>query len=228
MSASETNRAMLVVWHDVVPGVEAEFEAWYQGEHLAERLALPGFLTARRYRGIGDGPGYLACYETETLAALDSPAYRARLADPTEQTRWIMPHFRNMTRSACTVVAEAGGRIGGVAGILTLAVQDEALAAREAMRAFAELLADPRLVRTRLCRGDAGTTRVPNPEARVRPQPDTMAEWLILVEGTTPEVVGGALTTLGGDSRLRDAAKPSGRPALFQLLCALAKDTIWA
>ena len=31
------------------PGREAEFEAWFQQEHLAERLAVPGFLLGRRH-----------------------------------------------------------------------------------------------------------------------------------------------------------------------------------
>jgi len=36
---------------------EAEFEAWFQGEHLQERLAVPGFLFGRRYAAIAGSAG---------------------------------------------------------------------------------------------------------------------------------------------------------------------------
>ena len=35
---------ILAIFNDCRPGREAEFEEWFQGEHLLERLAVPGFL----------------------------------------------------------------------------------------------------------------------------------------------------------------------------------------
>ena len=35
---------ILAIFNNVAPGREAEFEAWFQHEHLAERIAVPGFL----------------------------------------------------------------------------------------------------------------------------------------------------------------------------------------
>ena len=40
---------ILAIFNDCRPGREAEFEAWFQGEHLIERLAVPGFLFGRRF-----------------------------------------------------------------------------------------------------------------------------------------------------------------------------------
>jgi hypothetical protein len=89
----------LVVANDVASGAEAAFERWYQGEHLAERLGVPGFRNARRYVAVDGAPRYAALYETDDPGVLDSDAYRARLDAPTEMTRSIMPSFRNMNRT---------------------------------------------------------------------------------------------------------------------------------
>jgi hypothetical protein len=43
---------ILAIFNDVRAGREAEFEAWFQGEHLQERLAVPGFLFGRRHEAI--------------------------------------------------------------------------------------------------------------------------------------------------------------------------------
>ena len=43
---AEPEPGILAIWNDCRAGREAEFEAWFQGEHLLERLAVPGFLFA--------------------------------------------------------------------------------------------------------------------------------------------------------------------------------------
>jgi hypothetical protein len=89
----------LVVVNDVASGAESAFERWYQGEHLAERLGVPGFHNARRYVAVEGAPRYAALYETDDAGVLSSEPYRARLNAPTEMTRAIMPSFRNMNRT---------------------------------------------------------------------------------------------------------------------------------
>jgi hypothetical protein len=46
---------------------EDEYNRWYDGTHVPELLAVPGFVSARRYRRVGgDGVAeYLAVYEIE-------------------------------------------------------------------------------------------------------------------------------------------------------------------
>jgi hypothetical protein len=49
---------ILAIFNNVAPGREAEFEEWFQHQHLAERLAVPGFLLGRRHEAIpGDAAG---------------------------------------------------------------------------------------------------------------------------------------------------------------------------
>ena len=46
---------------------------------LVERVAIDGFLEARRYIAHHGSPKYLCLYSTRTIDVLDSPAYRTRL-----------------------------------------------------------------------------------------------------------------------------------------------------
>ena len=63
---------------------EAEWNDWYEKQHIAARLEIPGFLCIRRFR-LNDGqspnpgslvaPTYLALYEVENLDVLSSGPY---------------------------------------------------------------------------------------------------------------------------------------------------------
>jgi hypothetical protein len=47
-----TSQGMLLVMADIDPAIERDFNEWYEQEHLTERMAIPGFLRARRF-GVG-------------------------------------------------------------------------------------------------------------------------------------------------------------------------------
>lgn len=103
------NSGRLAIWNDCAPGEEAAYEAWYQGEHLAERVGVPGFLRGRRYRAMGATPEYFTYYEVEEPAVLTSPAYLVRVNDPSPLTQQIMSGvFRNMSRTICQVASRRG------------------------------------------------------------------------------------------------------------------------
>ena len=53
--ANKKGSALLMVWAEVPADKEDDFNAWYNEEHLAERLAIPGVLSAARYES--DSPG---------------------------------------------------------------------------------------------------------------------------------------------------------------------------
>ncbi len=82
---------LLMLWTDVDPEHEAEFNRWYNEEHLAERLAVPGFLSGARYEAVKSGPKHLACYELEDAAVLESAAYKRVQANPSEWTKRCSP-----------------------------------------------------------------------------------------------------------------------------------------
>ena len=101
-------KGMLLTSMDIDASDEADFNLWYDREHLAERVAIEGFLEARRYIAHGASPKYLCLYSTSTIDVLDSPAYKLRLANPTEWTRRIVPSFRRVSRSICRVAYSEG------------------------------------------------------------------------------------------------------------------------
>ncbi|MDP6822482.1 MAG: hypothetical protein QF554_04245 [Dehalococcoidia bacterium] len=73
---AEHGSGLLLVMMDIDPEHEEDFNRWYDEEHLPERKAIPGFLTARRYEAVEGGPKYLAIYEMDNPEVLDSEAYR--------------------------------------------------------------------------------------------------------------------------------------------------------
>ena len=91
MAAKKKGTGLLMVWCDVPADQEAEFNRWYNEEHLAERLAVPGFLSAARYEAVKGSPKHLAYYELESPAVLDSAAYKKVSENPTEWTKRIGP-----------------------------------------------------------------------------------------------------------------------------------------
>jgi len=97
MATARKGTGLLMVWADVPADKEAEFNRWYNEEHLAERLAVPGFLSAARYEAVKSGPKHLACYELESVAVLDSPAYKRVREHPTEWTKRCSPEVIGTT-----------------------------------------------------------------------------------------------------------------------------------
>ena len=66
----------------------AAWNAWYDEEHVPNRLATPGILTGRRYRAVWDtGPRYMAVYDLRTTAVLQSPEYKRLGAERSEREK---------------------------------------------------------------------------------------------------------------------------------------------
>jgi len=85
------------------PQLEEEFNAWYDDEHMAERLGVPGFRSARRW--VADAkPGegkYLATYELDSPAVLTAAVYLARLNNPTPWSKRCLKYCVVFRRWAC-------------------------------------------------------------------------------------------------------------------------------
>ena len=79
------------------PGEDAQFNAWYDEDHIPVRMAAPGFVSGQRYRRT-DGPEYLAVYEVDALSAFSTPEYGKIKASPTDLTRHMLSHVSGFTR----------------------------------------------------------------------------------------------------------------------------------
>jgi hypothetical protein len=104
--AAKKGTGLLMVWTDVPADKEADFNRWYNEEHLAERLSVPGFLSAARYEAVKGGPKHLAVYEVESAAVLESPAYKKVAENPTPWTKRVSPQHigTNFIRNVYTMI----------------------------------------------------------------------------------------------------------------------------
>ncbi|KOY10249.1 hypothetical protein JEY62_27045 [Bradyrhizobium diazoefficiens] len=64
-----------IVRVDIDPEHEAAFNAWYEQRHFPDLLACPGWLSAKRFVSIGDGPKYAAMYEVAGRWAFETPEF---------------------------------------------------------------------------------------------------------------------------------------------------------
>jgi hypothetical protein len=113
-------KGMLLTSMDVDAAHEAEFNRWYDREHLEERVAIEGFVEARRYVAEEGAPKYLSLYSTDTFEILDSPAYRAALANQTAWSKANIGHFKNMIRGVARITISHGKGRGAVLGIIRI------------------------------------------------------------------------------------------------------------
>ncbi len=102
-----------VVLTNPVPGKEAEYNEWYNKQHLPDVLNIPGMVCAQRFRLAEDQPGveqkthkYLALYEIETN---DLPGVFKELAARRGTSELVMSEsidLKNANTGVFTPVAE--------------------------------------------------------------------------------------------------------------------------
>ncbi len=113
-------KGMLLTSMDIDPEDEADFNRWYDREHLIERVAIEGFLEARRYIAHQGSPKYLCLYSTATFEVLDSPTYRTALMNPTDWSKTNLARFKNMIRTIARITISRGQGRGAALGIIRL------------------------------------------------------------------------------------------------------------
>lgn len=214
---------LLLVMHDIPADLEDDYNRWYHEEHLAERLALPGFVSARRYRAVGSQPAYMVVYKCHAIDALTSSAYRQVLDNPTDLTRKLLPKLQNVTRAACRETWSSGNAIGGNAIIVQCkAKEGKKGEARDFIKdSFATRLKQSgRMVSMSLWESDAKATAESNSDMARRASPDHYADWVLLVESYDLACIALALHSevLACDSE-RDGLL-IGSLTRYELMCA--------
>ncbi|MGH2585424.1 MAG: hypothetical protein ACRDJE_10970, partial [Dehalococcoidia bacterium] len=121
-----TSPGLLLAMTDIPAETEAEFNDWYDTEHIPERLAISGFRGAQRYRAIEGGPAYQALYDLESVAVLDQPEYAQLRENQSGRTQRITPQFRNLHRGIYTQIypegATAGAAPAGTTALLLVGI----------------------------------------------------------------------------------------------------------
>ncbi|RKK06228.1 hypothetical protein EBE87_18950 [Pseudoroseomonas wenyumeiae] len=150
---------LLVLMHPPT-ALEEEFNAWYDTEHVPDRLAIPGFESGTRFHSLAGGaPRYLAFYDLASVAVIESPEYlRVSFDQATPWTKRITARAR-VQRFTGEQIYSGGGQATRPARLLLLRFRGlkagDADAIVTAMRASFGMR--PEVRRVRVLAHDAGS-----------------------------------------------------------------------
>ena len=207
---------VLALWNDCKVGDEATYEAWYQSEHLFERLRVPGFLRGRRFQRITGCSEYFTYYETESPEVMSTSEYLKLLDNPSFMTEQVMRGtFLNMSRTVCRVLR----RFGSIYGAFAVTIKLNNLDTVEAVSAYAEsLFKQSSVTRAEIWIADLHYAGIKNREEALRGGDQRIKACLIvetLREGAAREISKSVYERF-------DAATNS--VGCYQLLCDIQSD----
>ena len=216
-------KAMLLTSMDIDAADEADFNRWYDREHLEERVAIDGFLEARRYVAHSGSPKFLFLYSTKTIEVLDSPGYRAKLANPTPWSVKTMAGFKNMIRAVARITASRGTGRGAVLGIVRLRPEGNADELRKTLLQRLEPKELDGIISMHLLESDA---KLSGPTKELPAAGNAGAsDWFVLVDGTNVGAVSSVLAArFTGNAVPQHTRQISS--GLYELMWDLAKSDI--
>jgi hypothetical protein len=217
-------KGMLLTSMDIDPKHEADFNRWYDREHLIERVAIDGFLEARRYVAHQGNPKYLCLYSTETFEVLDSPAYRTVLMNPTEWSKTNLARFENMIRTIARITISRGRGRGAALGIIRLR---PAAGSHDRLRATLRKRLDPEeidgIIAMHLIESDPALSK---PLTADPPVSDPGAgDWFILIDATNVNAISEAMAARFTGSGVFDGGMKISSGS-YQLMWDLAQSDI--
>jgi hypothetical protein len=198
---------MLMTFTEVAAEHERDFNEWYDREHVDERVNMPGFRRARRYRAADKATRvkYFATYETTSVRDLCAPEYMKLLGDQSPWSKQVMARFTHFDRLTLGCTVDLAHGVSGAAG---LARFFPAEADRDRLRAalrdtvLPELVARPSVHGAALLENDLEVA-VEGMRAQGKPVPDALRqEWVVLIDAADPATAGAALDAGFGDDRL--------------------------
>jgi hypothetical protein len=183
-----SGQGMLITIMDVDPALEQDFNRWYDKEHLADRVVLPGFLEARRYIAVDASPRYLNYYTTTSFDVLLGADYLQARRNHTPWGLRHVPHFCNSTRVIAKVTASRGQGRGGfnsVARIRPAVAAAGHAALRDHLLAQSESILDrDEVISLHLLEAGSETGQF-TPEAHAKGE----ADWYWIIEGTSAQAL---------------------------------------
>jgi hypothetical protein len=214
---------MLLTSMDIDASDEAEFNRWYDREHLLERVAIDGFLEARRYIAHAGSPKYLCLYSTATFEVLDSPTYRTVLMNPTDWSKTTLARFKNVIRAIARITVSRGAGRGAALGIVRLRPAGD----KDKLRTTLRDRLDPEkldgIISMHLIESDPALSRPITDDPPVS-DPGS-GDWFVLMDGTDVRAISAAIT-----DRLRDMVAPMAAETIstgvYKLMWDLAKSDI--
>jgi hypothetical protein len=216
-------KGMLLTSMDIDAAHEAEFNRWYDREHLEERVAIDGFLEARRYVAHVGKPKYLSLYSTATFDVLDSPAYRTALANQTKWSKTNIARFKNMIRAVARISASRGVGRGAALGIIRLRPGG----GKDKLRATLDALLDPAdldgVISMHLLESDPALSK-PLADNAASSNPGA-GDWFVLIDASSVHAVPRAAVRIVDNAALKPLVVTSG---VYRLLFDLPKSDLSA
>jgi hypothetical protein len=215
-------KGMLLTSMDIDDADEADFNRWYDREHLEERVAIEGFLEARRYVAHQGSPKYLCLYSTTTIDIFNGPAYKARLANPTEWSQKTMARFKNMIRSVARITISRGNGRGAALGIIRLRPTK---GSEERLRSFVRDALDPHkydgIISMHLIENDPVLS---GPAAGIPSASTGSGDWFVLTDATDVNTAKAIVANFeNGDPPIRPAVISTGT---YRLMWDLSNSDI--
>jgi hypothetical protein len=151
-------------------------------------MDVPGFRRGRRYIAVEGRPQFFCFYEGDDLSVVAGAEYFKRLNNPSEWTRKMMPHFRNMSRAVCSLRYSAGSGEGGFIATLrsNLSNRSEKQLCETVLPQVAK---GPGVVGVHLCVTDENTSNTPTTEKTFRLSADMCPSHVIMIEGSSADFV---------------------------------------
>src|SRR5262245_1063770 len=117
-------KAVMINWSDVAPEHRPAYYEWHSREHMAGRVAIPGYRRGRRYIAARAERDFLVLYEVDDLAVVTGADYLAKANRPSPLTQRTTPFIKNSIRGLAQVQASFGIGTGGYALTLRFDPQD--------------------------------------------------------------------------------------------------------
>jgi hypothetical protein len=215
---------MLLTSMDIDPSHEAEFNRWYDREHLEERVAIDGFLEARRYIAHEASPKYLSLYSTESFEVLDGAAYRTALARQTDWSKANIARFKNMIRAVARITISRGTGRGAALGIVRLR---PSAGGEEQLRAALREALDPDtldgVISMHLMESDPVLSK-PLTENPWASDPGA-GDWFVLIDGTDVNAISAVIAARFSEGATSKTAAVVST-GIYNLMWDLAKSDI--
>ena len=214
-------KGMLLTSMNIDAAHEAEFNRWYDREHLEERVAIDGFLEARRYVAHDGNPKYLSLYSTETFEVLDSPAYRTALSNQTAWSKANIVRFQDMIRAVARITVSRGTGRGAALGIVRLRPAGGEDKLRTALRTQLDPAELDGIISMHLIESDPALSK-PITDDPSAPNPGA-GDWFVLIDGTDVDAVSAVMQRFSGNAALQPQIISSG---VYRLMWDLGKSDI--
>lgn len=198
---------------------EDEFNLWYDREHIAERVAIDGFMEARRYRAVDANPKYFATYTTARFEDLSSPAYQTALANQTDWSKTNLARFKDMVRVVGRITVSRGQGRGAALAVVRLRPLDQTEALRNKLSLALDPGNTPEIISMHLIESDPILSKsLTEPD---KPNPGA-ADWFVLIEGTSIQAV-----TQLAQSRFNKDVGDKGLSADLEIISLGSYQLLW-